>query len=272
MGAGAPRAPVAFGAELTAERLRAALSARIAGFAAPVAVRAVTRSTNDDARAAAAAGAPALSAFAADAQTAGRGRGGRAWHSPPGENLYLSFLLRPAWEAGAAAPFALVVGLAVAEEIDRRLAAPAARVKWPNDVLVGGRKIAGVLLEGSIRAGRLASLVVGVGVDVHARSFPPDLAPVATSLAILGAEHRDRAALAADLVARVDAAASCFGSDGLAPFVGALSARDALSGRRVAVDEIRGVARGIDDAGRLVVERDDGARVPVVSGHVELLA
>lgn len=256
--------------DLDAARLRAALARRMPGFAAPVEVRAVTRSTNDDARALAAAGAPALAVVAADAQTAGRGRGGRAWHSPPGENLYLSFLLRPAWEPIAAAPFALVVGLAVAEEIDARLPTPAARVKWPNDVLVGGKKIAGVLLEASIRDGRVASLVVGVGVDVHARAFPPELDAVATSLALRGADDRDRSRLAAGIVSRVAAAAVTFGASGLAPFLDALRARDALAGRAVAVEGTSGVARGIDAEGRLVVEREDGQHVPIVSGHVDL--
>lgn len=268
MGRAAVPAP---GSELTTARLRAALALRIPGFVAPVDVQPVTRSTNDDARAAATIGAPELSVFAADEQTAGRGRGGRSWHSPPGENLYLSFLLRPGWEAHAAAPFALVVGLAVAEEIDARIAGPRAQVKWPNDVLVDGRKIAGVLLEASIREGRLASLTVGVGVDVHATSFPPDLAGVATSLALLGAEDRDRAALAAGIVGRVAAHAATFTAHGIEAFLDRLRARDALLGRSIAIEGAIGLARGIDAGGRLVLERPDGSRDPVVAGHVELL-
>lgn len=244
---------------------------RLPGFAAPVDVQPVTRSTNDDAKAAAAVGAPELSVFAADEQTAGRGRGGRSWHSPPGENLYLSFLLRPGWEPQAAAPFALVVGLAVAEEIDAWIARPRAQVKWPNDVLVDGRKIAGVLLEASIRDGRLASLAVGVGVDVHATSFPAELAPLATSLALLGAIDRDRAAVAAGIVARVAAHAATFTARGIEPFLEPLRARDALLGRSVAIEGATGLARGIDAGGRLVLERPDGSRDPVVAGHVELI-
>lgn len=265
------RAALHHGSELTTPRLRAALAARIPSFSAPVDVQPVTRSTNDDAKAAAAIGAPELSVFAADEQTAGRGRGGRAWHSPPGENLYLSFLLRPGWEPQAAAPFALVVGLALAEEIDARLARPRAQVKWPNDVHVDGRKIAGILLEASIRDGRLASLVVGVGVDVHAASFPPELASVATSLALLDAADRDRSTLAAGVVARVAAHAEAFSRVGLDAFLEPLRARDALAGRRVAVDGATGIARGIDARGRLVLERPDGARDAIVAGHVELL-
>lgn len=259
------------GSELTSARLRAALVERIPGFAALVDVQPVTRSTNDDAKAAAAIGAPELSVYAADEQTAGRGRGGRSWHSPPGENLYLSFILRPGWEAQAAAPFALVVGLAVAEEIDARLTGPRAQVKWPNDVLVDGRKIAGVLLEASIRDGRLASLTVGVGVDVHAAAFPPELAPLATSLALLGATDRDRAPLAAGIVARVAAHAEVFTARGIDAFLDALRARDALLGRSIAIDGATGLARGIDAGGRLVLERPDGSRDPVVAGHVQLL-
>ncbi len=255
--------------DLDAELLRGALRAGLPGFEGEVVVAATTRSTNDDARAAAAAGAPPLSTFVAEAQTAGRGRGGRAWHSPPGENLHLSFLIRPGWAPAASAPFALVVGLAVAEEIDHRLGATRAGVKWPNDVQVDGLKIAGVLLEASVQDGRMKSLVVGIGVDVHAASFPPELAQVATSLALLGAVDRDRTVLAAALVARVAAASVTFGVEGIAPFLPSLRARDALLGRPVRVEGRSGIARGIDDQGRLLLE-DEGGLAPIVAGHVEL--
>src|SRR4029077_8364386 len=130
----------------------------------PLSVVPVTASTNDDARAAAAAGAPHRDAFLADAQTAGRGRGGHTWHSPPGENLYLSIVLRPRVPAGDIAPIALAIGVAVARAVEEALAGRApVWLKWPNDVLAGPaeakRKLAGVLVEGQLRGAEVASLV-----------------------------------------------------------------------------------------------------------------
>ena len=230
-----------------------------------------TGSTNDEAKRAAAAGAPSRSVFVADAQTAGRGRQGRVWHSPAGANLYLSILLRPEAAPAAVAPFALVVGLAVAEEVDACFGSSRARVKWPNDVWIEGRKIAGILLEASIAGGRVSSLVVGVGVDVHTESFPEEIAGVATSLAILGAPRRDRAALAAGITARVVDAEATFVARGFAPFLEAVRARDALAGRRVRIDGVTGRAEGVADDGCLQIRLESGELSRVVAGHVELL-
>lgn len=255
---------------LDAATLEAELSRRLGDHVGDVVFAQTTASTNDDAKRAAAAGARARSIFVADAQTAGRGRQGRAWHSPPGDNLYLSILLRPATTPAVVAPFALVVGLAVAEEIDAALGAVRATLKWPNDVWVEGRKIAGVLIEASIAAGSLASLVVGVGVNVHTEAFPDELVTIATSLALLGAHRRARAAVAAGVVARIVDAEERFAASGLATFREAIRARDALRGRQVRVEGVEGTAAGIDDGGRLLVRTSSG-EVPIVAGHVELL-
>jgi BirA family biotin operon repressor/biotin-[acetyl-CoA-carboxylase] ligase len=256
---------------LDAGALEAAVRAELGDGAGSTWFAPITASTNDEAKRAAAAGAKAGSVFVADAQTAGRGRQGRAWHSPAGDNLYLSLLLRPAATPAEVAPFALVVGIAVADAIDGCLGAPRARVKWPNDVWIEGRKIAGVLIEASISAGTVASLVVGVGVNVHTAAFPPELASIATSLAILGAPRRDRAALAGSIARRVVEAGDRFAHGGLAVFRDDLRARDALVDRRIRVEGVEGVARGIDEGGRLVLRTDDGREVPIVAGHVEVL-
>ncbi len=253
------------------ETLDAAVRRTLGTRAGLVVFAETTASTTDDAKRAAAAGAPTGSVFVADAQTSGRGRHGRAWHSPPGDNLYLSLLLRPDAPPAAVAPFALVVGLAVAEEVDSALGVPRAAVKWPNDVWVDRRKIAGVLIEATIAGGKVASLVVGVGLNVHTSSFPGDLAGIATSLAILGASRRDRASLAAGIAERVVHAQAEFAGSGLGSFRSALQSRDALLGRRVRVEGVEGVASGIDEGGRLVVRTDDAGDVPVVAGHVEML-
>jgi BirA family biotin operon repressor/biotin-[acetyl-CoA-carboxylase] ligase len=164
------------------------------GVGLPLTIVDVTGSTNDDAKAAAHRGVASGAAFVADAQTAGRGRLGRAWHSPPGENLYVSFVLRPDLEAGVVPNITLAAGLAVADAVGPLLASPVA-LKWPNDVLVSGRKIAGVLCEASVTEGRIGFVVVGIGLNVRTAAFPPELAGTSTSLANAGATDLDRSSL-----------------------------------------------------------------------------
>ena len=142
-------------------------------------------STNSEAQRRAAAGAPAGTLIWARQQTAGRGRRGRAWQTPPG-NLCFSLLLRPAVTPAVAATLGFVAGLALATAIDQLL--PAGRrseLKWPNDLLVEGRKLAGILLEaGASGPSRLDHLILGIGVNVVA--YPTDLPYPATSLAACG--------------------------------------------------------------------------------------
>ena len=142
-------------------------------------------STNAEAQRRAAEGAPAGTLIRAVRQTAGRGRRGRAWQSPPG-NLAFSLLLRPAMKAATAATLGFVAGLAVAEAIDGLLpAGRSSRLKWPNDLLVDGRKLAGILLEAAAGgSGPVDHLVVGVGVNIVAH--PDDLPYPATDLQACG--------------------------------------------------------------------------------------
>ncbi|WP_437561978.1 biotin--[acetyl-CoA-carboxylase] ligase [Sorangium sp. So ce542] len=249
----------------------------------PLAVAWETASTNDDARSAAAAGAPHGAAFLADAQTQGRGRGGRAWHSPPGENLYLSVVLRPGLPASGVPPIALVMGLAVASVVDRRLAqlapgsrrgdgaAAEVRLKWPNDVLAGGRKLAGILVEAQLRGESVSSVIVGVGLNVHASSFPPELSGRATSLAMLGIDDVPRELLAAELLQAIGDAAARFEAGRLAPFAEDLARMDWLRGRRVEVAGVAGVAAGIDPEGHLLIRGGDGVLRAVAAGEVSVI-
>ncbi len=141
-------------------------------------------------------------------------------------------------------------------------------VKWPNDVLAGGRKLAGVLVEGQLRGGEVSSLIVGLGVNVHATEFPPELAARATSLALLGVASRDRSALAAELTLAIEAAVRRFEVERLAGFIEAFARRDALHGQTVDVAGVRGTAVGIDAEGRLLVRGAGGEITAVVSGEV----
>ena len=178
--------------DLDAASIASAIAAS-GGAARPVVVASSTLSTNDDAKVAASTGAPDGAAFLAEMQTAGRGRGGHTWHSPASENLYLSVVVRPRVPAASIASITLAIGVAVADVLAARIGARAAvAVKWPNDVLAGGRKLAGVLVEGQLRGADVSSLIVGLGVNVHATEFPPELAARATSLALLGVGDRDR--------------------------------------------------------------------------------
>lgn len=257
--------------DLDAARIEEELLRLGAAVAGPLSVAAVTGSTNDDARRAAAAGAPHGATFLADAQTAGRGRGGHVWHSPPGENLYLSIVLRPAVAPADIAPITLAIGLAVARVAMRGLrGADRIGLKWPNDVYADGRKLAGVLVEGQLRGDRVASLVAGIGLNVNARSFPPELAQRATSLALLGVDARDRSQLAAALIAEVGRLVALYEEARLGPMLPEIRALDVLRGREVDVAGTRGVAVGIDDAGRLLLRDAAGAVHAVVSGEVIL--
>jgi BirA family transcriptional regulator, biotin operon repressor / biotin---[acetyl-CoA-carboxylase] ligase len=238
----------------------------------PLTVVMETTSTNDDARIAAEGGAPHGATFIADAQTSGRGRGEHHWHSPPGCNVYLSMVLRPSLDPAVMAPLTLAVGVAVARVVDAHLAAPRARIKWPNDIWIDGRKVAGVLLDATTRAGALPLVVAGVGMNVLLRTFPAELAESATSLAIAGGVTLERERIAAELVASLLDACARFQREGFGGIYPELSARDGLRGRRVRVGSIEGIADGIDDRGRLVIVDEGGARHPLWSGEVYTIA
>jgi BirA family biotin operon repressor/biotin-[acetyl-CoA-carboxylase] ligase len=254
-----------------ASRVAAEL-AKLGGPARPIAFALETGSTNDDARRAALAGAESGAVFLADAQTRGRGRGDHAWHSPAGLNVYLSTIVRPAIAPEVVPQASLAVGLAVARAVDA-LAAVESRVKWPNDVLVDAKKIAGVLVEAQIRGARVDGLVVGVGLNVNVVDFPAELAGHAASLATArpGGAPFDRAEVAARLLVEIDVAIDALATRGVAALIDELRARDALAGRSVEIGGVTGVAEGIDDGGRVLVRGAAGGLSALSSGSVALL-
>jgi BirA family biotin operon repressor/biotin-[acetyl-CoA-carboxylase] ligase len=246
------------------ERLGRALAA--AGVEAAVSWVASTGSTNDDAKRA----AGGISVFVADEQTAGRGRSGNAWRSAPGEGLLLSVLLRPELSPHACAEVTLVVGEAIARVLDA-FAPGRVKIKWPNDIEIDAKKVAGILVEAQTRGEKLSGLVVGVGINVASETLPPGLEAIATSLARAGARGVDRVELAARVVLAIVSAVDGFVRDGLGPVLEGVRARDALFGERIRVGDVLGEAAGVDDRGRLGVRVAGGALVPVTSGHVERL-
>jgi BirA family biotin operon repressor/biotin-[acetyl-CoA-carboxylase] ligase len=211
-----------------------------------------TSSTNDRARALALAGAPHGTLVTAGAQTAGRGRQGRTWAAPPGRALLLSLLVR---SYDALLP--LRAGLAIAD-----LAGDAALVKWPNDVLLDGRKLAGVLVEARPHEG-WAVLGIGVNVAVEPAELPPDVRAIAATLG------RPQAALEptlAELLGLLELRLAEPRDQCLA----ALRARDALRDRPVQWAGGAGTGAGIDDAGSLLIRDADGALRTLDAGEVHL--
>ena len=236
----------------------------------PVTSVAVAESTNDLALEAARAGAPHGATFVAEEQTRGRGRRGRVWSSPPGENLTFSTLLRPKLEPERASSLTLAVGLAVRGAVAARVSAEVG-VKWPNDVVARGRKVAGILVESQLVSGRITALIVGIGLNVSMRELPPEIAEVATSLALLGASDLDREQLLCDVLAELDRRVLAHETSGLPALLDELRAHDALLGHRVRVEATTGIARGIDASGALLIEDERGQVRPIVSGTVEVL-
>jgi len=253
--------------DLEASRIEVWLDRFGATIGRPIVVKNITESTNDDARQAGAKGAPHGAVFLAEAQTRGRGRSGHSWHSPAGENLYLSVLLRPNLPPMALPPLTLAIGICVARVVDDALGTEEkARIKWPNDVYVGEDKLAGILVETSVRGASVDALVVGIGINVHTQVFPDDLQ--ATSLRLLGAREPNRSVLAARLLSEIGRAVVSFEHQRLAAFHAEIERRDMLRGRLVEIGGVEGVAAGVDVEGFLCVTAQDGRTHRFGSGSV----
>jgi BirA family biotin operon repressor/biotin-[acetyl-CoA-carboxylase] ligase len=245
-------------------------SARGMTLGAPLEWRDETVSTNDDALAAAKSAAPHGALFGAETQTRGRGRRGSEWVSTPGAGLWFSLLLRPTLAPELAPALSLCAGLAVRDAVAARVAAHV-QVKWPNDVLAGGRKLAGILIESQLSRAQLSSVIVGIGINVFQSAFPEPIADIATSLTLLRATDTRREALLADVLHGLEGRLTELAQGGIAAISAALRPHDALLGRHLRVEDATGTGAGIDDAGQLLLQSPDGAIVPIVSGHVEIL-
>jgi BirA family biotin operon repressor/biotin-[acetyl-CoA-carboxylase] ligase len=235
-----------------------------------------TGSTNDDARAALAAGAVSGHAVCAEAQTAGRGSRGRQWASPAGTDLYVSIVDRIAVAPAQLPPLTLAVGLAVAESCDALLAgrgAPPSQVKWPNDVLIAGKKCAGVLLESNLGHRDSEGVVIGIGLNVNRASFPVELQPTATSLHLCQPtpQRIDRTQALATLLDHVERRVEEFTEHGAAAIVRVLQLRLAYLGLRVSCDGVPGIVRGLAPTGGLLFETELGTN-EIHVGRLERLS
>ena len=232
-------------------------------------------STNEAAFRLAADGAEHGEVVIADQQTAGKGRRGRTWVSPKGLNLYFSAILRPELPPQRAAELTLVSAVALAEAL-RESGAPAA-IKWPNDVQLEGRKVAGILTELSAEPERVHFVVVGIGVNLNAgpEDFPEEVAATATSVAIAQGQRINRALFTAALWNRLEEWLDLHHEVGFEPVRERWKELSSTLGQEVVVrtdrQELRGVAEDIDAVGALLVRTAGGSLERVLAGDVEQL-
>ena len=229
-------------------------------------------STNDVATTAAEAGAPEGLVVAANAQSTGRGRVGRSWSSPPGAGLYVSVVLRP--QGPALQLLTIAAGLAIAEGVHAASALDTC-VKWPNDVYVGSRKLAGILAEAGSSAGAVDHVVLGFGINILRAALPPDVAARATSIESELGRAVDRGLVLAECLAALWNRYAMLRGDDAADVIAGWRRRAATHmGRVVEWDAEGGVREGraedIDATGALLVRVGDQI-VRVISGEVRWL-
>ncbi len=226
-------------------------------------------STMDEAEALAAVGEPEGTVIVADEQTAGRGRAGRSWRAPAGTGVLCSVLLRPSVPPARLGVLPLVAGVAVAESLEAVCGLPC-QLKWPNDVWIDERKVAGVLVTARSGSHTIEHAVVGMGVNVNVRW--DDLVEGAISLRVATGRDHDRDCVLATLLARLDAGYRTFVASHGTPDLGPWRRRAALLGDDVDVlvgDVSRsGIVRGVDDDGALLLETEPNRAERIYAGEI----
>lgn len=229
-----------------------------------------TGSTNVDAMAAAREGAAHGSLFIADQQTQGHGRMGRPWHSRKGQSLLFSIILRPCIPIDRLPAITLAIGLAIADAIAHFVDNDSVGIKWPNDVLIRSRKVAGILIEGALTKAHCDHIVAGIGINIAQVKFDPSIEAKATSLAKETTDVPKRSELLLVCLQCIERRLQQFALGGLSEMMDDLQARDITKGKQVRVGERMGVAEGIAEDGRLQV-MIEGQRLSVLAGEVQVV-
>ncbi|MDD5308455.1 MAG: biotin--[acetyl-CoA-carboxylase] ligase [Deltaproteobacteria bacterium] len=251
------------------ENLLCELARRGACTERTVAVRDEVGSTSTELAELLKRGAASGAVVVARRQTAGRGRQGRTWFSPGSGDLYLSLGVQADAKPDGLMPVVpLAAGVAAVDALVEA-GATAARLKWPNDVMLDGRKLAGILCEVPHPVQRPGMLVVGIGVNVGARSFPGEIAGIATSLALVVGRTVPLEVLAAAWIAELEKWVDVVRRNGRSGLLAAWKERALPSGRRVRVGGIEGTTVDLDGNGRLVLRLDDGSLRSISGGIVE---
>lgn len=231
-----------------------------------------TVSTNDVARDLAEKGAPEGTIVIAESQTRGRGRLDRTWHSPPGTGLYFSIILRPQLDPSDLPKITLLAGIAAAEAIEENTGLRPL-IKWPNDLLLEGKKVAGILAElyGDITS---PYVILGIGINVHTRleEFPPELQEIATSLAMAGGQNISRTNLMQAVLTHLGRWYELFKKGAFQPILDAWRKRCVIIGTHVKIlsgeKELEGTVVDVDEAGALLLRDQAGQIQRILSGEV----
>lgn len=235
----------------------------------------VTGSTNDDCARFMQEGAAHGTVVVAGQQLGGKGRRGRSWSSPPGEAVYMTIGLRPEVSPDRASMLTLVMALAVSRAIGQVCGRDDADIKWPNDIVIGGRKVCGILTEMHMDGNRIGCVVIGVGINLNRSEFEPELAQTATSLSIECGRGFDRGPMIGAVLENFEYyyakfAEKCDMSTIMGEYVEKMINKD----REVRVldphGEYHAIARGINEMGGLLVEKEDGTQEAVYAGEVSV--
>lgn len=238
--------------------------------------RTAVRSTNLSAARLARRGAAAGVTVVADTQTGGRGRDGRAWFSPPGVNLYVSVILRPPKSLRETPQLAPVAGLAAAAAIRQTCAALRPRLKWPNDILLQDRKVAGILCTAAGSRNRTAYVIVGLGINVNLdpAQAPPELARTLTSLRTAAGHDIARNRVLAAVLNELETRYEQWCEQGLEPFRDEWDRLSALRGRAVRVvagaTTIDGIVTGLSPEGALQLRTAAGSVREIKAGDAHI--
>ncbi len=257
---------------LDAEKIRLAIPEEV--LPGKILVLPVVDSTNEEAKRAFAAGYPDRSLFAADRQTAGKGRRGRSWASPGGQDVFFSFLLRPDIPPECASMLTLLAALAGVETLDRHAEADY-RIKWPNDIVLNGKKVCGILTEMGADMEQVHYLVPGMGFNLNRTEFDPEIRSVAGSVYLETGRKIDRSSFVADFAVLFMKYYEVFLKvQDLSPFREEYNRRLINIGREVCLvrkdEKIIRTALGINDRGELLVRDDRGKTETVFSGEVSV--
>ena len=251
--------------------LRKGLSTRL--FGTKIYTFDTVDSTNNCARAVADCGAPEGTVIVTEHQTAGRGRLGRPWLAEPHQNLMLSLLLRPNVSPETLNLLPLYVAVALSETIER-VSGLNVECKWPNDILFKGKKIAGILIEGSVKKGLVEYVVIGIGINVNQEKFPGDLTAKASSLKLECNKEFDRAELFKQLLKSLEDGYTVVSATDFQSVVPQWLSRSTMVNRTISVSQqgnvISGVVKGLSPNGGLILE-SDGIERTILAGDVSVL-
>lgn len=209
----------------------------------------------------------------AEEQTGGRGRFGRQWFSPPGKGIWMSVLLRPDLPLQHTPQLTLLTGVAVCRAV-RACSGADAGIKWPNDVLIEGRKVCGILLESTVEDHEVRYCIAGIGVDVNfdPEDYPEDLTTIATSLKMETGQSVDRTKLTAAILTELEQLYFLYQKEGFGVISALWEALSVSMNREITVTNphgvIEGKAIGLDPSGALVVEKRDGEHTLIISGEI----